>query len=204
MRRILTALASVLALVLAAPGVALAHHGHGARHSRTHHKGHAKGARVLRLAPVEGGKSTSEPGTQTTSSTSTEDIGTVSSIEGEVLTIKLNDGSLVSGKLTEDTHVICISSKPTEGDDDNGEGDDDHSSDGGWHQGGGGPEGTSSQEGGKEGEAGPTAHDSSFDGQGGPGCEEKEKALVVGATVKEAELRFTSAGASWESLVIVQ
>lgn len=171
MRRILTAIGSALALALAAPGVALAHHDHG----RGHHKGHhAKGARVYGSPSAIMG---------------TEDIGTVSSIEGEVLTIKLNDGSSVSGTLTKDTHVICLSAAPVEGADENGEGND--GSDEGWHHG---------DHGWQHGERG---------WQDGNCCgyccnEEQEKALVAGATVKEAELRFTPAGASWESVVLVQ
>lgn len=105
MRRILTVLAPAVALVLAlaAPGAAF---GHGARHHRHHHR--VRGARLIKLTPVQGSKAAAEPGTPTA-----EGVGTVSSYEKEVLTIKLTDGSSLSGKVTAQTHVICVSSAPT-------------------------------------------------------------------------------------------
>lgn len=197
MRRIVTALASALAVALAVPGVALAHH--GAHHK--HHKGHhAKGARVLRFGSAEGGKSAAETG-----SSATEDIGTVVSYEKEVLTIKLTDGSSLSGKVTAQTRVICLPSTPTEGGSDgSGSGDGGHSW-GGWgHHGNSCAEPSS-----EEGKAGPAssggwagAHGDCFHGSGAE--VDLEKVLVAGAIVKEAELRLTPAGSVWESVAISQ
>lgn len=218
MRRIVMAIASALALALAVPGMALAAHRHHHGHTGRHHKSrHAKGARLIRFAPAEegkGGTTSSGSSTSTQSSTTTEGstepetVGTISSFENEVLTIKLSDGSLVSGKVTEDTRIVCISSTPSQPDDDEGSGDD-QSSEGEDHHGDEG-EGSSRQgegdEGQQEGEQGgwQSAHDSSFDGEGDgstSGCE--KSALVAGAAVHEAELRLTSAGATWESVVLV-
>jgi hypothetical protein len=200
MRRIVTALASVLALALAAPGVALAHHGHGAHHK--HHNGHhAKGARVLRFGSVEGSKGTEEGG-----GTATESIGTVSSYEKEVLTIKLADGSTLSGTVTSETHVICIpSTPPTQPSGSGSDGGD--QSWGDWSHSDGSCAEPSSEEG-KETEPPAGGSDSGWAGAHGD-CMEAgtevnlEKILVAGAVVKEAELRLTSSGASWESVVVI-
>ena len=211
MRRIFIALAPAIAiaLALAAPGIAF---GYGAHHHGRHHKHHhARGARIVNLTPVKGSEGTG--------SAATESIGTVSSYEKEVLTIKLTDGSLLSGKVTAGTRVICVSSAPTEGSNDgSGLADGGHSWRGGWHHGGSCAE-PSSEEGGAQpassGGSGSgwtgSGRGPSF-GRGGHGARgdcaqgapevDLEKVLVAGATVNEAELRITPAGAVWESVVI--
>ncbi len=211
MRRTVMAIASALAIVLAAPGMALAHH-HGRGHHGKHHARHrAHGARVIKFAPVEEGKG-AEGSTETT--TTSEGVGTVVSFEGEVLKIKLNDGSEVGGKVTEDTNLVCIS--PTSGasaqsGDDEGAGDDQSADDEGDHQGDeAGSDGGSGDEGGEaSGEHGstPSAHDSSFEGDasGDEGAAQpcETSALTPGTIVREAELRLTSSGAVWESVVLM-
>lgn len=259
MRRILIAAIAVLSLALAAPGAALAAHGHrgvGTHHRRHQHhrrgrhgkqvrrrrrRGHghprAKRARFVKFAPLaplgeEGKKSGSEEATEG-GKEGTEGEGTpsgpaatgeVASFEGGVLTVKLADGTLVKGAITEDSHLLCMSkealeSRESEGDrssGDDGEGDHQSSHDGeGDHQEGTqAPEG---EEGGSRDGSQVSAHDSSFRGdgfgdqaewEGGDGngamqrCE--PTALVPGAIVREAELRLGSAGAMWEKVVLLK
>lgn len=203
MRRIFLALAPAMAiaLALAAPGVAF---GYGTHHRGRHHKHHhARGARVVNFTPVKG----SEGASGEAGNTAAESIGTVSSYEKEVLTIKLTDGSLLSGKVTAETRVICVSSTSTEaGNEGKGFGGYDHSWGGWWHDGGSCAE-PSSEEGGTE----PTSTAGSGSGwhwSGRGDCAQAskevnlEKVLVAGATVKEAELRITPEGSAWESVVI--
>lgn len=201
MRRIITVLAPAVAisLALAAPGAALAH---GARHHKRHH--HAKGARVIKLTPVQSGKEATEPG-----STAGESIGTVSSYEKEVLTIKLTDGSSTSGKVTPQTRVICVSPTSTSA----GSAGWQHGwgENFGWWQHGGGCSEPSSEGGGAEPGASPSpaAHGASGRWGGRGDCfqgkeVDLEKVLVPGAVVDEAELRLTPAGAIWDSVVIDQ
>lgn len=213
MRRIVMALASVIAFALAAPGVALAHHhGHAfgpGRHGRHRGLHHARGARVIRFTPAEEGKGASTT-TSKEGGTEPESVGTVASFENEVLTIKLSDGSTVSGKVTEDTRLVCISSTSSQPDDDQGAGDD-QSADGEGNS--GGDEGSTEDPSGEGGEhGGQSAHDSSFDEGGWNNGEDDDQgsiqacettALVQGATVREAELRLTSSGAIWESVVLI-
>src|SRR6476659_6134058 len=99
MKRLILSALAVSALTLAAPAAALAQHRHHRRHHHAHH------ARVLTF------KATSTPAGPTTSSpASTESVGMVSSFEGGVLKITLNDGSVVAGKVTERTEIECGSS----------------------------------------------------------------------------------------------
>jgi hypothetical protein len=141
MRQIIAAVAPaiVMALALAVPGAAFGHgrhdhhHRDGARHHKRHH---AKSARVIKFTPVAGSTEGSSEGTSgEPGGTATESIGTVASYEKGVLAIKLSDGSLMSGKVTGDTHVACVSATSSEGTGES-EGDgfkhEDHSSWGDW------------------------------------------------------------------------
>jgi hypothetical protein len=215
MRRIIMAIASVLAFVLAAPGMALAHHHHARGHHGKHHARHrAHGARVIKFAPVEEGKGGEGEGAGSTETTTTsEGVGTVLSFEGNVLKIKLNDGSEVGGKVTEDTHLVCISPTAAGSADDEGAGDDQSADDEGDHHGdeAGSDDGSGDEGGETSGEDGstPSAHDSSF--EGGDGSDDDEgaaqscetSALTPGTMVREAELRITSSGGVWESVVLM-
>jgi hypothetical protein len=204
MKRIsLTAVASAL-LVLGVPGVALAHHGkrhQHVRHSRTHRAGQA---RLLvfgsATGPVAG---TPTPSAPTTITPSGETAGTIESFADPVLTIKLNDLSLVSGKVTAQTQIVCRSATPpTTGDDDQGAGDD---------------EGDESDEHAVSARAHAADHSSGDasdeDGSDDQGSGDDEQSapqsctkadLVHGATVGEAELSLSSAGAVWEKVEIIK
>lgn len=239
MTRTVKALFAVLALALAIPGAALAHgrrghhggrHVHGAHSRNRHHHRHAaKGARVMHFRPTASPATATEgeegKGSETApeAPVAPESAGVVVSFEAEVLTIKLNDGTLVKGKVTEDTRLLCMSKEATseggeEAGEDRGSGDDTEGGDrdeGVMPEGAEGDESAEGEEGASEhgdGSSHPAAHDSSFDGPshdgGWPGGEIVQPcettALTPEATVREAELRLGSAGAVWEKVVLLQ
>jgi hypothetical protein len=187
MRRIvMTAIASVS---LAAPSAALAHNGEHHHHHRGRHHRHAHVLAFHAQAPA-GSTGASAPSTSTPSS---ESAGTVVSFSEGTLTLKLSDGSSVSGKVTERTEIECpagASSVASAADfrghdqgDDNGRGDDnDRFDDRG--QGGPGPSGDD------HGDC--PGHDA---GAQTEHC--TTAALVPGAGVKEAFLSLSGAGAVW-------
>jgi hypothetical protein len=78
-------------LTLGGSGVVLAHNHHA--HAGSHRKHHHHHARILRI---------SDP-----TPSSTEGAATVMSFEGGVLTLKLTDGSIQTGKVTSDTEINC-------------------------------------------------------------------------------------------------
>jgi hypothetical protein len=99
MRRILLLVVGMLALAIAAPSVASAH---GRHHHRHHHHHKAKHARVKHFGAKANVLDPSSP-----------DAGTVASFADGTLTIALNNGSTVSGAVTDDTVINCIPSEPT-------------------------------------------------------------------------------------------
>lgn len=183
-RMILTAVATVS---LAAPSAALAHD--GARHH--HHHRSARHAHVLAFH-AQAPASARTTGTTTPGSTG-DSAGTIASFTGGVLTITLNDGSTVNGKVTERTEIECPASStgaaaPAPGSSSFGErehGDDGHfdnSSDD--SNSGADGEGLGSSCPGHEG-----------DGEGGEHC--TSAALVPGASVREAFLSVGNEGSTW-------
>ncbi len=180
-RTLIMTIASTFVLAVA-PGAALAHH-HGGKHKGHHH------VRVKKF-----GSDTPNPNGGTSSSSS-DTAGTVSSFSGGVLTIKLNDGSMVSGKVTNDTEIECRApeSQPTTtGGDDSGSGDD--NSGDGDHQGGdsqGQPAGSHDAS-----DTGETENEDANEGQAA--CD--SSALTPGAVVREAEVRISSGGATWKKV----
>lgn len=119
MRRLLLVVASGSALALLSPAGALAH-GHHRHHH--HHRGHKHGHRIVVLhskAHVQhyGGADQTPPAgtppaTPPRPPVTHEPAGTVLSFTGGVLTIRLKDGSTVSGKVTEDTRIMCHPAPP--------------------------------------------------------------------------------------------
>ncbi|HWG08528.1 MAG TPA: hypothetical protein VN672_05930 [Solirubrobacteraceae bacterium] len=173
MRR--TIMTAVATLSLAAPSVALAHN--GARHHHRHHH-HA------RLLAFHAQTSAGSP-SGTTSSGASDTAGTIASFSGGVLTIKLNDGSTVSGKVTERTEIECPAPTANTADFSGGDrGDDDGLDDRSDDQGGSGCPG-----------------DQNGDGPGDDDNDQGEHcttaALVVGASVEEAFLSVSKEGATW-------
>lgn len=129
MRRILLLVIGVLALAIAAPSAASAH----GRHHGHHHKHKARHANIRHFGAKANATDPSTP-----------DAGTVESFADGTLTIRLNNGTTVSGAVDQDTVINCIPSQPTattahhdEGDDDQGDdpGDDDQADDGDHHGG---------------------------------------------------------------------
>lgn len=88
MRRLVLLTIAVLALV---PGTALAHH------HRHHHRHHHGANKVRTFTPR----------------TDNSNIGTVTSFDGSTLVITLNNGSTVSGAVTDATRIRCDSAGGT-------------------------------------------------------------------------------------------
>src|SRR5947209_9992535 len=124
MRRVTITLSAVLLLVALAPASSLARGHHQRRHhTRTHHakKHHA----VLK-------RFGSDASSGTTSSSSSDTAGTVQSFSGGVLTIMLNDKSVVSGVVNDNTELECTAPEETQTvheDGDGGSGDQSSSDD---------------------------------------------------------------------------
>jgi hypothetical protein len=183
MKRMLLTATAASALALGAPAVASAHHKH-------HHKHRSTQARVLLF------KSRTVPASPTTTSSptapSSDPAGTVTSFKEGVLTITLADGSVVTGKVNEQTRLECQSATGQEAGerDDQGGGDDQSGRDSGEH---GGPV-TSARISDFQG-----GDDQGEDGQGAQeSC--TTAALVPGAKVGEAELLVASGGSVWEKV----
>jgi len=198
----------MVALALAVPSVALAHHGHGHHHHRGRAKAHHAKFRVMHIGA--GSASTgSPPGAPAPTAPPTpENAGTVASYTGGVLTLTLNDGSTIGGKVTNNTRITCVKATPTasptgaggpptdeSSGDDNGQGDDESSdmSQHGDHEWGSGGSQQDGWDGGDDDEA-----------QGAPEPPCDSSALVAGAIVRAAELRIGPTGTEFESVWLVR
>lgn len=195
MRQRLLTIVGTTALALAGPSAALAHRGHG------HHHHHRDRGHHARFHVVNIGASNSTP-SGTPGTPSEENAGTVASYEKEVLTLTLKDGSMVSGKVTGDTHIRCISPNATsqpadEGPgDDNGQGDDqgggDMNQSGGQWQGHGGRGDDFGGDNGQQGSHEPPE----------PPCD--SSSLVKGAVVRSAQLRIGPSGNEFDCILLVR
>lgn len=180
MRRILLLAAGALALALAVPGAASAHHGRG-HHHRHHHHAKAHHARLEHFnAPAN---------TDPSNPSAPADAGRVASFANGVLTITLADGSTVSGKVTSDTEINCMGPNAQA------------SRDGGGDQ---GDQGDQSQ--GDQGGSGDQGDDNgSGDDQGdqqsqAPTCD--TTSLTAGTPVHEAILKIGSNGAEFKLVLL--
>jgi hypothetical protein len=202
MRRALLSAFGIAALALANPGAALARHHHHhhakakAHHARAHflHVG-ANGVTPQR-GPGVGGpgntKASSEPPVAPS-----EGAGKIASFTEGVLTIALNDGSTVSGKVTSGTEIKCekaaATPQSTEGEkdaEDGGTSDEDANNEG-------------DDKSGEEGDDKGSGDDGSLEGAPEPPCD--TSALTPGTVVREAELRVSSTeGAVFESIELVR
>jgi hypothetical protein len=176
MRRIMLSAVASVAVVALVPASALASHHHKRHHRRAHHA-RVHHARVRRFGDVSS-SSTTPPSTTTPTA-----VGTVDSFTNGVLTIKLNDGSTVSGAVTNDTELECEAAQPmgtVHEDGDSGEhgGGDNHNGSGGEDNGGGEDQGEQNQN-----------------------CTSAN--LMTGATVGAAELRLSSAASTWEKVDLI-
>jgi hypothetical protein len=190
MRRIImTAVASVS---LAAPSAALAHNGEHHHHHRGRHHRHAHVLAFHAQAPA-GSTGTTTPSGSTPASS--DSAGTVVSFSEGTLTVKLNDGSSVSGKVTERTEIECPASTSSSasaadfGGHDQGDDNDRGDQDGRFGDRGHDPG------------AGPSGDDHHGDCPGHEAGAQTEHctsaALMPGASVKEAFLSLSGAGAVW-------
>jgi hypothetical protein len=175
-------------LALSATAVAQARTHHATRHRHGHHH-----ARVLHLRPaVKSNTGTPTPGGET--------AGSVTSFEEGVLTITLNDGTKVMGKVTEDTEINCEQEDAMAHEDaiahaaDHGDGGG-HS----WEDGSHGSENSP----GDDNEQGDDNGQGDDEGEHGeaPGC--GIASLTKGALVRDADLRLSSAGAVFEEIELV-
>jgi hypothetical protein len=206
MRRILLGGLGAAALVLGAPGSALAqHHGQQRSHHRSHHASRVRfehfGASVASSSPTSSG-ATGATG-PTTTATPSQDAGTIVSFTNNVLTIKLNDGSSVSGLVTPDTQIECTSATAQIADAGGGSGSSDGNGGGGDNAGAQGGDGNGAQDGGDNGDQtnGQQADDQG-DSPSAPACD--SSSLVAGAVVHQAELRVSSGGSQFTDVVLSQ
>jgi hypothetical protein len=186
MRRILFTLVVSGALLALGPATALAgHHRHGRAHHRAHHRSHTRHharVRFERFGSATSSQSGSTSGSAQGSDQSGQNAGTVTSFDNATrkLTITLTDGSTVSGKVTPDTELECQAAESAQmqrddhGDDNGDRGDDN----------GSGDDNDNAEQ---EGNAG--------------SCSTAD--LQPGTPVREAELRISSAGATWDKVDLI-
>lgn len=193
MRRTSLIAMAMAALALAVPGAALAHGRSHHPKKKTHHVRHSHRVRS-HIRRFVAANPTAPPTT-----TPSDNAGTVASFTGGVLTLTLNDGSTVSGKVTSDTEIKCQSATTATGDAltrsaDHGPGGDQGGSRGDENGGGdlGDNNGGDNNGGGDE------------NGGGGNGAACDSTALVAGAVVHEADLKVDSSGATFRRVEIVQ
>ena len=170
MKKIMLAVVATCAVFAFVPASALAqrHHRHHAHHARVHHK-----------------KFGTDPSSPTTTPSS-QSAGTVQSFTGGVLTIALTSGTTVSGMVTPDTEIICVTPE-TSGVMGHDEGD-----------GGGGSFGD--QGGNDQGDNDQGDNDQDDQNQASQTCD--MTSLTAGAVVQEAELNISGAGAVWRKVVL--
>ena len=195
MRRILLTVAATTAMLAVAPGLALAH-----RHHRHHHRSH-HAARVHhrrahhRIRHRRFGRGWSQ------SSDSQGPAGTVTSFTDGVLTITLNDGSTVSGNVTSSTEIECTApgSSTNNEDGDNGGGDNSGEDQGDDNASAGNDQGEAGEDQGVQEDQGQEQGEDQ--GQNEQMCD--SSSLTPGTPVAEAELKISSAGATWEKVELV-
>jgi hypothetical protein len=198
MKRILVVAFSSSAIALAAPGIASAHHHHAAKR---HHHRHAARVHVLDF------RASALPATSPTTAASPvaptggETVGTVTSFKEGKLTITLNDGTIVSGQVTERTEIRCTPATPPpeteDTDDQSGSGEGDHGSSG-------------------EAQSEHSAHQAARMASNGGDDEEAQQdtgneqqsctpatALVPTTPVREAELSIGPSGSVWDHVDVV-
>jgi hypothetical protein len=182
MKRLVLTLAATASVVAVAPAAALArHHHHG---TRAHH------ARIMRFGDLSGQPTMTSP--------TTGNAGTVTSFTGGVLTIRLTDGSTVSGTVSNDTAIECATSGQDQSGEDQGDqgtsgtdqstGDDDQSTSGTDQSTGDDDQSTSGSD-----------QSTGDDDQNSSGsCSSSN--LAPGTTIHAAELRISGAGNVWEKV----
>ena len=188
MRRILFTLMACGALIAVAPATALARHHHQGRHHARQHARHHSRVRFERFGSATPSQPTAsggnnENGNAQPGQENEQNAGTVASFQNGVLTIALNDGSMVSGRVTSDTEMECQasdSSSTMQRDDQGRDGGDQGDNNGEDNN----NEDNNDENAGQEDEA--------------QNC--STASLQPGTVVREAELKISSAGATWDKV----
>lgn len=180
MKRTVVTLLMSAAVAIAAPSVALATH-HKHHHARHHHS-----ARTHRQVRHERfGKS------DQTQPSNAQQAGTVTSFANGILTITLDDGSMVSGAVTDQTELECTAPATQ--------------SDQGDSSGNGGDNSSNSGDGGdnssNSGDGGDNSSSTSGDDDGGQTCSTAD--LTPGTPVAEADLEISNNDASWDKVELI-
>jgi hypothetical protein len=173
---LLPALVAAVALAVGTgAGLASAQGGRHHHHSSPQTHKHRSHVRVVHIGEAGSTGSTGATGATTPPMTA----GTVVSFTNGVLTIKLNDGTMTSGQVSQDTQIDCASAvSPSEDQGDDDQGDDDQG-DGGGNQTSFGGRGDD-------------------EGQGGMAC----AAIMAGTGVIAADLRISPTGSFWERVLL--
>jgi hypothetical protein len=212
MRRILIALVMSGAVLVAAPGAALAQHHHARHHHARHHARHHRSRRHSRVRHF--GRRAQDP-----SGNPSGQAGTVASFDNGVLTITLNDGSTVSGAVTNDTELECTAPGTTtqgedgdRGDDNSTSGDDNNPSGDGDNRGEnsgdrGDDNGTDNTANGDDDTA--NGDDNAANGEdNGENDNENQQmcstsSLTPGTPVAEANLEISGSGNTWKKVELI-
>ncbi len=175
MKKILLAIVLGSAMVAAVPALAMAR----TEHHRGHHGDRHGDARVRHEHFGIRHDEASAPGTA-------PDAGTIASFTNGVLTIKLTDGSLVSGHVTSATEIRCAAAEPAEME---------HSEHADGDHGGGNDNGN---------RGGNDNGDHNDRGEPGDGAQGEHMcstaSLAPTASVSDAELTVSGAGAVWNEV----
>lgn len=178
MRRIVLAMLACAAVLAISTSAALADH-HNGRHERRHrgevhqrsHELHHRRRESRHQTRVRHERWGTDDGAESTA-------GSVASFANGVLTLRLADGSMVSGKVTSATEIECGAPERTAIQADDRDGGGDHGED--------------------RGDTGDQGDDGNDEGLTcGTG------ALMPGTAVHEAELRVSSAGQRWEQIELI-
>ena len=196
MRRILTVLGVSTIMMACVPAVALAHHHHSRHHrsNSTHHRS--------RIRHRQFGRDQTQPGSGQGQPAPTVDSFTPGASPGTgILTILLTDGSTVSGQVTSDTRIECMSSSSAaQGDEDNDGGDNGQSS--GEDNGSTSNQTVNSEDGDQgSGDSGDGNGSSDDGGDNQQMC--STSSLTRGTPVAEANLEITNGGAFWQHVELV-
>jgi hypothetical protein len=188
MKRYLFAVLASLMVLVALPAASGARSHHERTHHARHHRAHrARHVRIEHFRSADRGPSgtSSNP----TTNPASEDAGTVQGFDSNhVLTLSLNNGSLVSGTVGPNTRIECRAMDEQFTRDDGGPGSGDQSGDQSGQQGDNGDRGDNNDNGDDNGEDNGEANDNQA-------C---QMALQTpGTHVRDATLSVTSAGATW-------
>ena len=191
------------AVVMAAvPAVALAHGTSRHHHARHHARRHTR-VRLRHFTAADSGSSGTTSGSPTTPGSN--DAGKVASFDSSTgkLVITLNDGSTVTGMVTNDTELQCESASSSSGEsgsmqsDDQTSGSDDSPTSGGDDNTTSGSDDNTTAGQDDQGDD----NDQGDDDGNQQNCSTSN--LTTGTTVHEAELAISSTGAVWRGVDLV-